>query len=103
MAELADQAQAHFKIEEKAIPVKEKVRGFCEIYGLEPLFLANEGKMLIFCPAPDAEKALQIMRQDSLGSRRNDYRPRQRRWSAEGKAHHEHSDRRRTRHRSTGR
>ena len=68
LAELADQAQAHLQIEEKAIPVKEKVRGFCEIYGLESLFLANEGKMLIFCPADDAEKALQIMQHDPLGA-----------------------------------
>ena len=67
LAELSDQARAHLQIEEKAIPVKEKVRGFCEIYGLEPLFLANEGKMLLFCPEDDAEKVLQIMRHDPLG------------------------------------
>ncbi len=68
LAELADQARAHLQIEEKAIPVKEKVRGFCEIYGLESLYLANEGKMLLFCPKDDAEKALQIMRNDPLGA-----------------------------------
>ena len=67
LAELADQSQAHFEVEEKVIPVKEEVRGFCEIYGLEPMFLANEGKMLIFCSDKNAEKALQIMRQDPLG------------------------------------
>ena len=67
LAELADQAQVHLQIEEKAIPVTEKVRGFCEIYGLEPLYLANEGKMLLFCSMEDAEKALQVMRQDPLG------------------------------------
>ncbi len=67
LAELADQSQAHFKIDENVIPVKEEVRGFCEIYGLDPLFLANEGKMVLFCPAEDADKALQIMQQDPLG------------------------------------
>ena len=67
LAELADQSQAHFKIDENVIPAKEEVRGFCEIYGLDPLFLANEGKMLLFCPAEDATKALQIMQQAPLG------------------------------------
>ncbi|MCK5916591.1 MAG: hydrogenase expression/formation protein HypE, partial [Deltaproteobacteria bacterium] len=43
------------------------VRGFCEIYGLEALFLANEGKMLLFCSEDDAEKVLQIIRRDPLG------------------------------------
>jgi len=67
LAELAEQSRTHLQIEEKSIPVKEKVRGFAEIYGLEPLFLANEGKMLLFCPADEAEKVLQIMKHDPLG------------------------------------
>jgi len=67
LAELAEQARVDLKIEEKSIPVKEKVRGFAEIYGLEPLFLANEGKMVLFCPADEAEKVLQIMKHDPLG------------------------------------
>ncbi len=67
LAELAEQAHSHLLIEEKAIPVREDVRGFAEIYGLDPLFLANEGKMLIFCAATDAEKTLQLLRSDPLG------------------------------------
>ncbi|MBN2808306.1 MAG: hydrogenase expression/formation protein HypE [Deltaproteobacteria bacterium] len=67
LAELAEQAQVHLQITENAIPIKENVRGFCEIYGLEALFLANEGKMLIFCPEEEAERALQVLQQDALG------------------------------------
>ena len=67
LAELAEQSRTHLQIEEKSLPVKEEIRGFGEIYGLEPLFLANEGKMLLFCPADEAEKVLQIMKHDPLG------------------------------------
>lgn len=67
LAELAEQAQSFLVLEENAIPVREEVRGFCEIYGLDPLFLANEGKMVIFCAEDDAQKALQILRSDPLG------------------------------------
>ncbi len=67
LAELAEQSRTHLQIEEKSLPVKEEVRGFAEIYGLEPLFLANEGKMLLFCPADEAEKVIQIMKHDPLG------------------------------------
>ncbi len=67
LAELAKQAHSYLDIEEKSIPVREEVRGFCEIYGMEPLFLANEGKMVIFCALDDAEKALQILHSDPLG------------------------------------
>ncbi len=67
LAELAEQSRTHLQIEEKSLPVKEEVRGFAEIYGLEPLFLANEGKMLLFCPADEAKKVLEIMQDDPLG------------------------------------
>ena len=45
-------------IEERAIPMREEVRGFCEILGLDPLYLANEGK--IVCILPDAEVAVAL-------------------------------------------
>ncbi|MEA1921678.1 MAG: hydrogenase expression/formation protein HypE [Pseudomonadota bacterium] len=67
LAELAEQSRTHLQIEEKSLPVQEEVRGFAEIFGLEPLFLANEGKMLLFCPADEAKKVLEIMQDDPLG------------------------------------
>jgi hydrogenase expression/formation protein HypE len=43
------------------------VRGLCEILGLDPLFLANEGKLALCCPAEDAPQVLKIMREHEFG------------------------------------
>ena len=55
------------EIEEDAIPVKPEVRGGCSFLGLDPLYLANEGKFLCILPEAQAEAALAIMRADPLG------------------------------------
>jgi hydrogenase expression/formation protein HypE len=55
-------------ISEQTIPVRENVWGICEILGLDPLFLANEGKMVVFCPAGAAQKILDTMRKHELGA-----------------------------------
>ena len=52
---------------EESLPVLETVRGLGEIYGLDPLFLANEGKMVAFCNENDAKTALEIMQNHPLG------------------------------------
>jgi hydrogenase expression/formation protein HypE len=49
-------------IDEDAIAVEENVRGACEILGLDPLYLANEGRFVTFVPAAQAEPALAILR-----------------------------------------
>lgn len=49
------------EMEDAAIPVAEEVRGLCGILGLDPLYMGNEGKMLIAVEAGDAERALQII------------------------------------------
>ncbi|MCK5682381.1 hydrogenase expression/formation protein HypE [bacterium] len=67
LAELAEQSHTCFKIYETKIPVRSEVRGLCEIYGLEPLFIANEAKMLLFCPAAEAAKVIAVMQRDPLG------------------------------------
>jgi hydrogenase expression/formation protein HypE len=54
-------------VEEAHIPIREEVRGFCEILGLDPLFLANEGKMVVFCAAADAENVLASMQAHEYG------------------------------------
>ncbi|HET7748868.1 MAG TPA: AIR synthase-related protein, partial [Terriglobales bacterium] len=65
--EIADQSQVGIELEESAIPIREEVRGACEILGLDSLYVANEGK-LIAIVAPDAEHAvLRAMRGHALG------------------------------------
>ncbi len=67
LVELASQSGAELELQESDIPVKESVRGLCEILGIDPLFLANEGKLAMFCPEEDAPKALKIMRKHEFG------------------------------------
>ena len=52
---------------ENDLPIRPEVQGGCSILGLDPLYLANEGKFLCIVPGEDAEKALEIMRSDPLG------------------------------------
>jgi len=61
--EMAQAAGVGIRLEEAAIPVRPAVRSVCEILGLDPLYVANEGKLIAFCPAADAEKLLAAMRQ----------------------------------------
>ncbi|MGF1724869.1 hydrogenase expression/formation protein HypE [Photobacterium nomapromontoriensis] len=48
-------------LDEKAIPVRDEVRGLCELYGMEPFDLANEGTFILALPADQAEEAIAIM------------------------------------------
>jgi hydrogenase expression/formation protein HypE len=54
-------------IEEEKIPVRESVRGICELLGLDPLYLANEGKLIAICPPKEAERLLEVMKNHPLG------------------------------------
>lgn len=56
-----------FMIREKDIPVAGAVQGACEILGLDPLYIANEGKLLLIVDPGDEQKVLKIMRADPLG------------------------------------
>lgn len=67
LAEIAKSAHIHISIDEKSIPVQENVRGVCEILGFDPLFLANEGKMILFCPKSDADQVMTVMRNHKHG------------------------------------
>ena len=65
--EIAQQSGVGIEIEEETIPVREDVRGACEMLGLDPLYVANEGK-LVAIVAPEAADALvETMRQHRLG------------------------------------
>jgi hydrogenase expression/formation protein HypE len=65
--EIAEAAQVAIEIDETATPVREDVRGFCEILGLDPLYLANEGKVVAVVPPEEAQYAMAAMRVHPLG------------------------------------
>jgi hydrogenase expression/formation protein HypE len=56
------------EVEEDLIPIRPGVRGACEIFGFEPVYLANEGKVLIFLPETDADAALALLQRHPLGA-----------------------------------
>jgi hydrogenase expression/formation protein HypE len=65
--EISASAGVGMVIEEQAIPVRPEVQGACEILGLDPLYVANEGKLVAFVAAPEAEKALAALQSHPLG------------------------------------
>ena len=65
--EIAAQSRVGITIEETAVPVREDVRGVCELLGLDPLYVANEGKMIAIVPAEQAGAVLGAMRAHPLG------------------------------------
>jgi len=65
--EWADQSKIGIEIEEDKIPVKEQVQGLCELLGLDPLSLANEGKLIIAVSPEEGEKTLQTLKNHPLG------------------------------------
>ncbi|MGB5087256.1 MAG: hydrogenase expression/formation protein HypE [Methylocystis silviterrae] len=65
--EIAEAAQVAIEIDEAVTPLRDEVRGFCEILGLDPLYLANEGKIVAIVPPDEAEQALEAMRAHPLG------------------------------------
>lgn len=60
--EMAEAAGVSIEIDETALPLRAEVKGMCEILGLDPLYLANEGTLVLFVPAEQADAALQAMR-----------------------------------------
>lgn len=67
LSEIAQASQVGMLLQEAQIPISEEVWGACEILGLDPLYVANEGKLLAIVPANDAERVLATMRNHSLG------------------------------------
>lgn len=66
--EIARQSGVGMMLQEKNLPVKPEVEAACEFLGLDPLYVANEGKLVAICAAADAEKLLAVMRAHPLGS-----------------------------------
>jgi hydrogenase expression/formation protein HypE len=65
--ELAQKSRIGIEIEETAIPVREAVRGACELLGLDPLYVANEGKLVAIVAREAAEAALEILHTHKYG------------------------------------
>lgn len=65
--ELAQQSRVGMQLDERAIPIGEAVRAACEFLGLDPLYVANEGKLVAICPAEHAEQLLAVMRAHPQG------------------------------------
>lgn len=67
--ELTTTARVKMAINESQVPVSESVRGACEILGLDPLYVANEGRCVLFLPSGDVEKALSILQNHAISAR----------------------------------
>lgn len=59
--EMAEAAGVAIEIDETALPIRTEVKGMCEILGLDPLYLANEGTLVLFVPEDQADAALAAM------------------------------------------
>lgn len=66
--EIATQSQVGMMLDEKAIPIHPVVDAACEFLGLDPLYVANEGKLVCICAAADADRVLAAMRAHPLGA-----------------------------------
>jgi len=66
--ELVEAAGVAIEIEETSIPVSPAVRGACEVLGLDPIYVANEGKLVAVVASADAERALTTLRALPLGA-----------------------------------
>ncbi len=67
LTEIAQAAKVGMLLNEASIPISEEVKGACEILGLDPLYVANEGKLLAIVNSSEADAVLLAMRQHSLG------------------------------------
>ena len=65
--EIASMSNVGMVIEEEKVLVRESVKGISELLGLDPLYLANEGKLIAICPPDEAERLLEVMRGHPLG------------------------------------
>jgi hydrogenase expression/formation protein HypE len=66
--EIAERSQVGIELEERSLPIREQVRGACELLGLDPLYVANEGKLIAIVGPEAADAVLQAMKRHPLGS-----------------------------------
>ncbi|MDU2063585.1 MAG: hydrogenase expression/formation protein HypE [Sporomusaceae bacterium] len=67
LCEIAEQAKVGILLDETAIPVRPQVQSICDLLGFDPLYLANEGKMIVLVAEELAEKALAVLRRHPYG------------------------------------
>ncbi len=67
IVEIAESSQVSIKLDERLVPISNPVAAVCEILGLDPMYVANEGKMIVIVPERDADKAVSIMKTHKQG------------------------------------
>jgi hydrogenase expression/formation protein HypE len=67
LVEISEQANVVIEINEPALPVKPAIRAACEMLGFDPLYIANEGKLVSFVKEQDADKVLDAMKKTKYG------------------------------------
>lgn len=67
LVEIAEQSKVTIEIDEQALPVKPAVKAACEMLGFDPLYVANEGKLVAFVSEADAERVLVFMKKTNDG------------------------------------
>lgn len=65
--EIAQEVSVGISLIEADLPIRKEVQGISEVLGLDPLYIANEGKLIVFCPASEAEKLLATMHTHKYG------------------------------------
>ncbi len=69
LSEIAEAANVGIRLDERSLPINEEVQGACEILGLDPLYVANEGKLLAVVPPGELDAVLAAMRAHPLGAK----------------------------------
>ncbi|MDF2535272.1 MAG: hydrogenase expression/formation protein HypE [Bacillales bacterium] len=67
LVEIAEDFKCKIILKERNIPIRDDVHGACDIVGFDPLYMANEGKVIVICAHEDEEKALTIMKEFKIG------------------------------------
>lgn len=67
LVEIAQQSEVTIELQEEALPVKPAVSAACELLGFDPLYVANEGKLVAFVPEHDADKVLDVITKTKYG------------------------------------
>jgi hydrogenase expression/formation protein HypE len=65
--EVANQSGVGITLDEASLPIRAEVRSACELLGLDPLFVANEGKLVAICPPEEAQTLLEVMQKHPQG------------------------------------
>lgn len=67
LVEIAEQSNVIIEIDEQVLPVKPAVKAACEMLGFDPLYVANEGKLVAFVKEDDADRVLDVMKKANYG------------------------------------